>query len=508
MKSPFIAGETEAPMRSAALAALLAALVLLPLLGRKPLTDWDEGIYAEVAREMLRGGWLVPHWNGQLWLEKPPLMLWITAFFFRLFGVSAFAARFGSALSGVILVAVLHLWLELRVSRLTAWLSTLMLLTTFGFLHICGVGEMDTLLSLGSLISIIGVTEVDASWPPAWYLFWGGAAIALMTKGAACVVIFTAAAVFAAIQRWDQSRFGRHFWIGLLFFMIAVVPWHAAMYLHFGHQFLAEYVGLHVLSRAAEQIEGHRTHWWFYLKVILVSAPPFALLYPLAVERSIRGGPLRAFALFGIVVVVFYSAVQTRLPHYIAPLYPAFTAITAAMLANTLEHWRARFRTASFWPTSVAVAAAVYGLAAFITAHGRASLHSAVLSDGRVLPDNKEAITLLRGSNRIIQSIPGPLLVLRNGPVPINSDIFYSRRHTQQVELPSTAMGMHRDRYTDDPVPLAEAVTSSPTLILLDTSIEPILPPGLRFHVIERGRAVELGTVQLTALRDSASPPL
>jgi 4-amino-4-deoxy-L-arabinose transferase-like glycosyltransferase len=50
------------------LATLTAALALLPLLGRKPLTDWDEAIYAEVSREMLRHSWLVPHWNYQLWL--------------------------------------------------------------------------------------------------------------------------------------------------------------------------------------------------------------------------------------------------------------------------------------------------------------------------------------------------------------------------------------------------------------------------------------------------------
>ena len=57
---------------STAIATLLACVVLLPLLGHKPLAEWDEGIYAEVSREMLGGSWLAPHWNGQLWFEKPP----------------------------------------------------------------------------------------------------------------------------------------------------------------------------------------------------------------------------------------------------------------------------------------------------------------------------------------------------------------------------------------------------------------------------------------------------
>src|SRR5271168_4782805 len=101
LSEPRYSGRDDRPRRflSAGLATLVAALVLLPLLGHKPLAEWDEGIYAEVSREMLGGSWLVPHWNGELWFEKPPLMLWITAVFFKLFGVSEFWARAGSALS-------------------------------------------------------------------------------------------------------------------------------------------------------------------------------------------------------------------------------------------------------------------------------------------------------------------------------------------------------------------------------------------------------------------------
>src|SRR6202012_2097044 len=96
---------------STLLATILACVVLLALLGHKPLTNWDEGIYAEISREMLSSNPLVPHWNYQPWFEKPPLMPWITAIFFRLFGINEFWARAGSALSGVAIIALLHCWL-------------------------------------------------------------------------------------------------------------------------------------------------------------------------------------------------------------------------------------------------------------------------------------------------------------------------------------------------------------------------------------------------------------
>src|ERR1700721_671173 len=193
---------------STLLATMLACIVLLTLLGHKPLTNWDEGIYAEISREMLSLGFLVPHWNYQPWFEKPPLMLWITAAFFKMFGVTEFWARAGSALSGVCIVALLHAWLARR-DILAAWLSTFILLGTFGFLHVCRAGEMDVLLSLGCCIALWGLPAIQDRQLSGWYLFWTGLAICLMAKGAASIVLIITALLFAALERWNSTRLGK-----------------------------------------------------------------------------------------------------------------------------------------------------------------------------------------------------------------------------------------------------------------------------------------------------------
>src|SRR5919107_2084971 len=88
----------------------VAAFALLWKLGASSLAAWDEAIYAQVSKEMARGGdWLTPHWAHQPWFEKPPLLIWTTAILFKLFGVSEFWARAASALSGVALVVVTYL---------------------------------------------------------------------------------------------------------------------------------------------------------------------------------------------------------------------------------------------------------------------------------------------------------------------------------------------------------------------------------------------------------------
>ena len=482
---------------STLLATILASIVLLTLLGHKPLTNWDEGIYAEISREMLSLGFLVPHWNYQPWFEKPPLMLWITAAFFKLFGVHDFWARAGSAFSGVAIVALLHAWLIRRNDMLAAWLSTLILLSTFGFLHVCRVGEMDVLLSLGCCITLCGLTAIQNDKLTGWYLFWAGVAIALMTKGAACIILIITALLFAMIERWNMARLGRSFWQGLLFFLIAVLPWHLYMFHVFGNSFVTEYFGFHVLARATHQIEDHITHWWYYLWVLLISGAPFVLLYPFALIDSLRRKELRAWSIFALVVVGFFTVVQTRLPHYIAPAYPALAVVTAAFMADRLRalQRRSRLSPASFWTTATLLITAICIGSAFLTSGPRRKLHQATVGPDIVYAE-KESIQLLRDVFNKPQPVSGPLLVWWEGDKrSIATSIFYSRRPVHQVQSQPLTTGIGTDKYLFEPETLEDALSSGPRIILLDRYLVPQIPSGFTYRQIISGHSMEVGVI-------------
>jgi 4-amino-4-deoxy-L-arabinose transferase-like glycosyltransferase len=481
---------------STSLAALLACIVLLPLLGHKPLTNWDEGIYAEISREMLSLGPLVPHWNYQPWFEKPPLMLWITAAFFKIFGVTEFWARAGSALSGVCIVALLHVWL-VRKDILAAWLSTFILLATFGFLHVCRVGEMDVLLSLGCCIALCGLTAIQDSQPRGWYLFWLGLAIALMSKGAASIVLIIAALLFAAVECWNPTRLGRSFWLGLLLFLALVLPWHLYIFHRFGASFLTEYLGFHVLTRATHQIEEHNTHWWYYLWVLLISAAPFALLYPFAIADAFKRRELRAWAIFAVVVVAFFSVVQTRLPHYIAPAYPPLALLTSVFLADCLREFQRRRRQPllSFWTTFTILATSLCIASAFLTSVPRRKLHEARVTTDVVYAE-KESIQLLRDVFSRPQPVQGPLLVWWDGNArSIATSVFYARRPVQQIQLQPVSVGVPTDKYLFQPQTLADAVAPGPRIILLDKYLVQQIPSEFSYKQIISGRAMEVGVI-------------
>src|SRR5207253_725641 len=68
------------------------------------------GQYAGAAREMVEAHrWLLPTNDGIPRLQKPPLLYWLIILSFKLFGVSAAAARLPGALATVASVALIFL---------------------------------------------------------------------------------------------------------------------------------------------------------------------------------------------------------------------------------------------------------------------------------------------------------------------------------------------------------------------------------------------------------------
>ena len=64
------------------------------ILARAPLSNPDEGRYAEIPREMVAtGDWVTPRLDGIDYFEKPPLLYWAVAASTTLFGPSEGAMR-------------------------------------------------------------------------------------------------------------------------------------------------------------------------------------------------------------------------------------------------------------------------------------------------------------------------------------------------------------------------------------------------------------------------------
>jgi hypothetical protein len=251
-------------------------------------------------------------------------------------------------------------------------------------------------------------------------------------------------------------------------------------------------VGLHVMARATSQIEGHVSHWWYYGVVLVASAMPFVLVWPVAAVDLWRRRELRVWVVFAVVVLVFYSVVQTRLQQYVAPVYPVMAVVTAVWLGERLL--AAGKRPLVFWVRWVVLVAMVWGASVAVTGRMRRELRETKLADGRLMPNNAEAIGLLKEVSARTQGVGGPLLVWRDGPHrSIATDVFYSGRVVQTVEASPNMEG--RNRYTNDPRALGEGLGAEPRLILLDKSLLEELPAGVMYQQIAAKDGVAVGRI-------------
>src|SRR5512134_3842691 len=92
-------GSLEEKGKLGLLAVIAAALVVLFFrLGAYPLLDPDEARFARTSVEMMRShDYIVPTFEGQPRLVKPPMLHWVQASLFRIAGPNELLARLPSA---------------------------------------------------------------------------------------------------------------------------------------------------------------------------------------------------------------------------------------------------------------------------------------------------------------------------------------------------------------------------------------------------------------------------
>ncbi|HLE82882.1 MAG TPA: glycosyltransferase family 39 protein, partial [Thermoanaerobaculia bacterium] len=166
----------------------LAALLFLWNLGGHDLWAPDEPYFGEGAREMVVDGhWLVPHVNGRVTSDKPPLFFWTIAVLSLPGGeVTPWTARLPSALAALgTLLLVIRLGSRIGGERV-AWFAPLTLATTLMFWEKARWAQIDALLCFLVWVALSAFEAWragDAGGRRAGLLFWLAAALAVLAKG-------------------------------------------------------------------------------------------------------------------------------------------------------------------------------------------------------------------------------------------------------------------------------------------------------------------------------------
>ena len=328
-------------MRELLLLAVVFAFPFFLTLGSLPLIDPDEGRYAEIPREMLeRGDLITPTLNYVKYFEKPPLLYWMNAASIKLFGQSEFAARFPSALCGLLTVLATYVIARHLYGRRSALLAALILGTSAGFVMQSRIILTDMLLTfcltaaLGSFI-VATLREGRRSRPLPWYLFYFFSGLAVLAKGLIGMV-FPAGIIFFYLllgRRWHLLREMRLV-TGLMLFCAVTVPWFVAVSLknpEFAHFF---FIREH-FQRFTSTVHGRYQPFWYFVPVLLGTMLPWSFFIIGALGRAWRDRhheeerPGLFLVIWTVLIFLFFSKSSSKLVPYILPIFPPLAILIA-----------------------------------------------------------------------------------------------------------------------------------------------------------------------------------
>lgn len=300
-------------------------LLLLALFGWQHLIPLraEEPRRALISLEMLMtGDYLVPHINGWVYYNKPPLFNWITVFFFKIFGSSdAWVARLPSLIGYVGLAITHYLFSKKYLGKKVALISALACLTGVDMLLYATVnsGEIDLLYAFVVYLQAIAIFHYQQKrqfWR--MYLFtYVLTFVGFMLKGLPSLA-FQAMTILAWLllnKQWKKLFHPAHF-VGILLL--------AALGLSYFYPFSLREHWMGVIARQFVEASirtGLETQWYETLfesvlnpfRFLLLLVPWTLLLVPYIRFRSfrtdllkgIKNNPFLAFSVLFIVANVW-----------------------------------------------------------------------------------------------------------------------------------------------------------------------------------------------------------
>jgi 4-amino-4-deoxy-L-arabinose transferase-like glycosyltransferase len=367
--------------------ALLAVVLLrLAMLGWPALTDNTESRYGVIAMNMAASGdWVTPrfHYQGRampFW-GKPPLLFWLTAASFRVFGVSEWSARLPGYLAGLGMLGITFAFVRRFWSRDAAMASTLVLASSLLFFGLAGSVTVDIVLALASTAAMAAFGCFAAAPDPGSRRWWGIAfaaalALGMLAKGPIAVALAVLSVIvwLSISRRW--ALLAKYPWAsGLAVFFGVAAPWFLLAE-RATPGFLRYFiVNEHILRYIQHDYgdlygSGHSKPYGSSWPMLVGGFLPWTIVLVRAVAARFRRGetpadPWFAYVLtWGLVPAVFFTFARQLIVTYLLPGFVGLAVVAGVALAKPGPSGRRRFGTQLRWQL-VAMAVALGGLAAY-----------------------------------------------------------------------------------------------------------------------------------------------
>ena len=334
---------------------LISSLLIFWDLNRNTFIDWDEAIYAKVAKNIVVSkNWLTLQWSiGTPWFEKPPLYMWFSAFFMFFLGINELSARLPSALLGFSTVLMVYLFgKKFLHSRWVGFVAGIILLTTADFLYYARLSMLDVSVSFFIFATLyFSYAYFEKKKKKDALLAGVFCGLGVMTKAIVGLLPLGVIGFYGLYLLWQKKITLREIVDFSLFFvfsfLVIILPWHLYMYAKYGKEFTKTYIFEHIINRGLTDQQGKTQPFYWYiirLKVsmrywFLLLIPSFFYSFYQALKNNKKYVFLLTYALF---VFLFFSISHSKLVWYVIPVYPALALICALSLKDFILYFSKR----------------------------------------------------------------------------------------------------------------------------------------------------------------------
>ncbi|HYM12178.1 MAG TPA: glycosyltransferase family 39 protein [Bryobacterales bacterium] len=346
------AGQTKFPFLWYALAAAAVLLILAWGVAEKGPSHWDDSWYLAAAVRLFdkfgeQG--LSAYWNGFRYAlpDKAPLITVLPFPFFCLLGRSVFVVYLVSAVACVALAAGLYRLCRKFFGQTVSLLSVFLALSSPLLAGLSRIFLPEYWLTVLVVLAMLALAEWDDTERDRW-LVWLGALCGLGLLMKITFPAFAAPAIAVVLWRKHGNRAGRLLLdvvlIGVPLLALAgpwyVHNWEAVMHRSFQETY---FTPVHPtakpspLAMAADYFLIHVNNSW---SVIHVLAGVAGLVAWLDTRRDNFLGRAIYYVVPWLVMLPVFALSENRDLRLIAPMFPAFAIVTAALFARALERWR------------------------------------------------------------------------------------------------------------------------------------------------------------------------
>jgi len=340
-----------------------------------PVMDQDSALYACVAKQIVMSGdWKNLIVNGSDWLDKPHLPFWITAFFFKLFGISAFTYKLPAFLCWLSAGYFTFKLAENMYNKATAQLALLVYICSFhGILSNFDVrAEAYLTAFIIAAMYFLYLLYRQNKWK---YVFISAVfcSAAIVTKGLFVIITIISGFVLHWIVTKQWNKFvDRKWWILVLLILVFLTPELYCLYTQFDSHPEKIIFGSHHVSGIrfffwdsqfgrffnTGPIKGEGSIFFFFHTIVWAYLPwSFVLLLTLIEGckhfKEIMFRPSIIISGSALITFIIFSVSKFQLPHYVVILFPHFSILCSVWLLQYRSQKDLKRLTLFSWIISV-----------------------------------------------------------------------------------------------------------------------------------------------------------